>query len=76
MGSRGDALDNAAMESLFATLQTELLDRKEWHGISELRSAIFYFIEAFYKRKRRHLSLGYVSPAEFETRYAQQQAAA
>lgn len=76
MGSCGDALDNAAKESFFATLQTELLDRKEWRSISELRSAIFYYIEVFYNRKRRHSSIGYVSPAAFETRYAQQQAAA
>src|SRR5690625_4558897 len=76
MGSKGDAYDNAAMESFFATLQTELLDRPEWETVAELESAIFHFIEVFYNRKRRHSSLGYVSPAEYETRYAQRKAAA
>jgi len=76
MGSKGDAYDNAAMESFFATLQTELLDRREWETVAELESAIFHFIEVFYNRKRRHSSLGYVSPAEYETRYAQRKAAA
>src|SRR5690625_5486254 len=76
MGSKGDAYDNAAMESFFATLQTELLDHREWETVAELESAIFHFIEVFYNRKRRHSSLGYVSPAEYETRYAQRKAAA
>lgn len=76
MGSRGDAYDNAAMESFFATLQTELLDRREWETVAELKGAIFHFIEVFYNRKRRHSSLGQLSPAEFETRYAQRKAAA
>lgn len=76
MGGKGDAYDNAAMESFFATLQTELLDRREWETVAELKSAIFRFIEVFYNRKRRHSSLGYLSPEEFETRYAQRKAAA
>src|SRR5690606_27126573 len=75
MGGKGDAYDNAAMESFFATLQTELLDRREWETVAELKSAIFRFIEVFYNRKRRHSSLGYISPEEFETRYAQRKAA-
>lgn len=76
MGGKGDAYDNSMMESFFATLQTELLDRREWETIAELRTAIFHFIEVFYNRKRRHSSLGYLSPQEFANRYAQQKAAA
>ena len=76
MGGRGDAYDNSMMESFFATLQTELLDRREWETIAELKAAIFHFIEVFYNRKRRHSSLGYLSPQEFANRYAQQKAAA
>jgi len=69
MGTVGDALDNAVAESFYATLQTELLDRYSWPTRSKLRSAIFEYIEAFYNRKRRHSSLDYLSPAEFEARW-------
>lgn len=75
MGAVGDALDNAMMESFFATLQTELLDRYSWSSRVQLQSAIFEFIEVFYNRQRRHSSLNYLSPEEFEGRYALQQAA-
>lgn len=71
MGSVGDALDNAAAESFFATLQTELLDRQTWHTRQQLKTAIFEFIEVFYNRQRRHSTLEYLSPIDFERRYAQ-----
>jgi len=74
MGSRGDAYDNAVIESWHATLQTELLDRQDWRARDQLRTAIFHFIEVFYNRQRLHSSLGYHSPAEFHRRYAQQAA--
>ncbi len=66
MGSVGDALDNAVAESFFSTLQAELLDQKKWMTRSELRLAIFDYIEVFYNRQRLHSSLGYLSPLEFE----------
>ncbi len=66
MGSVGDALDNAVAESFFATLQTELLDRRSWPTRQLLRSAIFEYIEGFYNRHRRHSTLGYLSPADYE----------
>lgn len=72
MGTVGDALDNAVAESFYATLQTELLDRYSWPTRSKLRSAIFEYIEAFYNRKRRHSSLEYLSPVEFEARWFNQ----
>jgi putative transposase len=72
MGTVGDALDNAAAESFYATLQTELLDRYSWPTRSKLRSAIFEYIEVFYNRKRRHSSLEYLSPAVFEERWFNQ----
>ena len=66
MGSVGDALDNAVAESFFATLQTELLDRYNWPTKQGLRSALFEFIHVFYNQQRRHSTLGYLSPSEFE----------
>lgn len=69
MGSVGDALDNAVAESFFATLQTELLDRRTWPTRRILRSAVFTYIEGFYNHRRRHSSLGHLSPEEFERRW-------
>jgi putative transposase len=69
MGTVGDALDNAVAESLFASLQTELLDRDVWPTRKKLQTAIFEYIEVFYNRKRRHSTLGYLAPLEFEERW-------
>jgi putative transposase len=69
MGSVGDALDNAMAESFFGTLQLELLDRRRWQTRAELASAIFEYIEAFYNPRRRHSSIGNLSPVEFEARH-------
>jgi putative transposase len=66
MGSRGDAYDNAVAESFFATLKKGLVHRQPWPTRRELGSAVFEYIEAFYNRSRRHSTLGYLSPAEFE----------
>lgn len=74
MGTIGDALDNAMAESFFATLQTELLDRRVWPTRMALTTAIFDYIEGFYNRRRRHSALGYLSPAEFERRQTLKQA--
>ena len=66
MGTVGDAFDNAAAESFFATLQTELLDLYSWPTRQSLMTAIFSYIEGFYNRKRRHSTLGYLSPKDYE----------
>jgi putative transposase len=66
MGSRGDAFDNAVAESFFKTLKAELVHRRSWPTKAGLRSAVFDYIESFYNRQRRHSTLGYLSPAEFE----------
>jgi putative transposase len=69
MGSVGDAYDNAMAESFFATLECELLDRNRFKTQAEARNAVFEFIEGFYNPRRRHSSLGYLSPVEFERRH-------
>lgn len=74
-GSVGDAFDNAMMESFWSSMQIELLDRKRWKTRVELSNAIFEYIELFYNRRRRHSSLGYVSPIEFERSLIHQQTA-
>jgi putative transposase len=66
MGSVGDCYDNAMCESFFATLECELIDRRCFHTPSEAREAIFAFIEGWYNPHRRHSSLGYLSPIDFE----------
>ena len=66
MGSAGDCYDNALCESFFATLECELIDRSRFATRREAELAIFDFIEGFYNTRRRHSSIGYLSPAEFE----------
>ena len=69
MGRVGSAYDNAMMESFFSTLQRELLDRRRWLTRSELASAIFEWIEAWYNPHRRHTSIGDLSPVDYERLY-------
>src|SRR5207342_3694955 len=71
MGSVGDAYDNAMAESFFATLECELLDRRCFKTQAEARMAVFEFIEGFYNPRRRHSSLGYLSPITFERQFAE-----
>lgn len=66
MGSRGDCFDNAVAESFFATLKKELVHRQSWPTKHELRLELFDYIEAFYNTRRRHSTLGGLSPARFE----------
>jgi len=66
MGRRGECLDNAPVESFFATLKTELVHHRRYRTRAEAKSEIFEYIETFYNRERMHSSLGYLSPAEFE----------
>jgi len=66
MGTVGDALDNAVAESFFATLECELLDRYDWPSRQALRTAVFDFIEVFDNRQRRHSTLDYLTPIDYE----------
>ena len=66
MGTVGDALDNAVAESFFASLQCELLDRHPWPTSAGLARAMFRYVDAFYNPVRRHSTLGYLSPDNYE----------
>ena len=66
MGRVGACGDNAAMESFFALLQKNVLDRRSWSTREELRLAIVSWIEGKYHRKRRQRRLGKLTPVEFE----------
>jgi len=66
MSRRGNCWDNAAMESFFSTLKTERLSRKRYRTRDDLRSDVFDYIERFYNPKRRHSTIGYISPVQFE----------
>ncbi len=70
MGTVGDALDNAVAESFFASLQCELLDRHHWPTRAGLAQAMFHYVEAFYNPTRRHSTLGYLSPVDYEATHA------
>ncbi len=69
MGRVGACADNAAMESFFALLQKNVLDRRRWRSREELRLAIVIWIERTYHRRRRQRGLGKLTPIEFETVY-------
>jgi transposase InsO family protein len=68
MGSRGDCFDNAVAESFFATLKKELIHGRTWPSKAELRTEVFEYIEVFFNRRRRHSTLGMLSPADYEHR--------
>lgn len=68
MGSVGDCYDNALCESFFATLECELIDRFTFRTKRDARLAVFRWIEAWYNPRRRHSSIGRMSPLNFERR--------
>ena len=70
MSRKGECLDNAVAESFFGTLKTELVDHEDYRTKEEAKKSLFEYIEIFYNRRRRHSYLGYISPAEYEARYA------
>jgi len=66
MSRKGDCYDNAVVESFFSTLEFELIMQHDWHTREEARRAVFRYIETWYNRKRRHSTLGNISPAQYE----------
>lgn len=75
MSRSGNCYDNALAESFNATLKRELIHEARWATRQEARLAVFEWIAVFYNRQRRHSSIGYLTPIEFETSTKVQQAA-
>lgn len=72
MSRKGECLDNAVAESFFSTLKTELVNHDDYRTKAQARQSLFEYIEVFYNRIRRHSTLGYLSPVEYEQRVASQ----
>ena len=72
MSRKGNCWDNAVAESFFATLKTELVYLTKFKTREEAKRAIFDFIESFYNHRRRHSTLGYLSPVQFENQFDQE----
>jgi putative transposase len=66
MSRKGDCWDNAVAESFFGIMKTELVYHEQYGGRQDTLHSIFEYIEAFYNRERRHSTLGYLSPVEYE----------
>ena len=66
MSRKGDCYDNAVMESFFATLKKELIHQRDFQTRTEATNAIFEYVEVYYNRQRKHSTLGFVSPADYE----------
>ena len=66
MSRSGNVWDNAAMESFFSSLKTERIGRKVYRTRDAARADVFDYIERFYNTIRRHSTIGYLSPVEFE----------
>lgn len=69
MSKKGDCWDNAVVESFFATLKKELIHRRPWATVTSARAAIADYIEFFYNSRRKHSTLGYLSPAAYERKH-------
>jgi transposase InsO family protein len=69
MSGKGDCWDNAMMESFFGSMKTEWVYEKDYQSRQAAKEDLFKYIELFYNRQRRHASLGYVSPEDFEHEY-------
>ena len=76
MSRKGDCWDNSVAESFFATIKGEMLDHDDYETRAEATAAISDYIEGFYNPRRRHSSIGYVSPIEFEMMFVAEKMAA
>ena len=76
MSREGDCWDNAVAESFFATIKGAMIDHEQYETRAEAAAAIGDCIDAFYKTRGRHSSIGYVSPVEFELMFTSEKMAA
>jgi putative transposase len=67
MSRQGNVWDNSAIESFFSTLKTERVNRRQYQARDAARADVFDYIERFYNPRRRHSSIGFVSPVEYES---------
>ncbi len=72
MGTVGDCYDNAPMESFWGSMRIELLNRRSWPTVLELSSAMADYIDNFYNPTRRHSSLKYLTPNEYEVLHSRE----
>ena len=66
MSRSGNVWDNAAMESFFSSLKTERIGKKVYRTRAQAKADVFDYVECFYNPTRRHSTLGYLSPIDFE----------
>lgn len=66
VGKTGICYDNAVAESFFATVKKELVHLRPWPTLARLRTELFTYIESYYNRKRRHSTLDYLTPEQYE----------
>jgi transposase InsO family protein len=75
MSRKGNCYDNAVVESFFATLKRERVYQRKYQSRAQARQDIFEYIEVWYNRRRRHSTLGYMTPEHYEKHYQDQLAA-
>jgi len=66
MSRKGNCYDNAVVESFFARLKSEWINHNRYRSRSEAIRSLFYYLEIFYNRKRRHSSIDYITPQKYE----------
>ena len=69
VGKTGICYDNAVAESFFATIKKELVHLRPWPTLARLRTELFTYIETYYNRKRRHSTLDYLTPEQYELEF-------
>lgn len=74
MSRKGNCYDNACAESFFSTLKNELIHLRRFKTREGAKQAIFEYIEVYYNRQRRHSSLGYLTPLEFNRQFMKKEA--
>jgi putative transposase len=73
MNDAGSWYDNAPIESFFGTLKSELVHHCVYHTHDEAKADVFFYVESFYNRRRRHSALDYLSPEAYEQLFCQQE---